>query len=96
MSFDLSKLTVCEREAYQGIRDGKTRKEMASEWNVSVHAVRSRTYKMYRKLGIPIFAGARRRIEANYRDSLKDCELNFLLAIASLSQRMDRLEKRRR
>ena len=93
MSFDLSKLTVCQREVYQGIRDGKTHKEMAKDLDISVQAVKNRVFNMYRALGIPLY-GARRAIEVNYQDSLKDCELNCLLAIASLSQRMDRLERR--
>jgi DNA-binding NarL/FixJ family response regulator len=94
MIFDLSKLTMREREVYALVREGKSSKDTCEALGISLSTVRFHRNGIYRKLGIAPFLGGQRRIEAQYRDSLKDCEFNCLLAIASFSQRLDKLECR--
>lgn len=91
MIFDLSKLTVRQREVYKLIREGKADKEIASLLGISTRTAKSHIGTMYRKLGIPKYGSGRRKITANYEDSLKDTKFEFLLAIAALSQHVDRL-----
>jgi DNA-binding NarL/FixJ family response regulator len=90
MAFDLAKLTVRQREAYKLLREGKSNKEMATELNVSLSTVKDCVGRVFRRLGIAPGNGGRRHIVANFEDSLKDTKFECLLAIASLSQRMDR------
>lgn len=92
MIYDLSKLTVREREVYAGLRDGKSRKETAEALGISLRTVMYHRNSIFRKFGIPRYGS--HKIQRNYQDSLKDCEFNVLLAIASFAQRLDRLEAR--
>ena len=73
-------LTGCQAEVLALIRKGKSNKDIARELNISVRAVKERTHVIYRRMGIT--GEGRSRLALDQED-----------AIASLSQRLDRLER---
>jgi len=83
-------LTACQAEVLTLIRKGKSNKEIAQELNISLRAAKARVTTIYERMGIP--GEGRSKIALDSTDRLKDIEMNCLLAFASLSQRMDRLE----
>jgi predicted transcriptional regulator len=84
----MRELTGCQKQVLDLVRKGKSNKEIAQELNISEQAVKHRLGSVYVKMGIP--GEGRSKITLDSSDRLKELELNFLFAIASLSQRLEK------